>query len=65
MDARMRLFVVGSQCAERSGAPRAHPVVGAARRGDGVLPGGQPPGLRHHYERCRGQVYPHRSDVFV
>jgi len=24
MGARMRLFVVGSQCAERSGAPRAH-----------------------------------------
>jgi len=26
MDARMHLFVVGSQCAERSGAPRAHPA---------------------------------------
>jgi len=24
MSDRMRLFVVGSQCAERSGAPRAH-----------------------------------------
>ena len=30
----------------------------AVRRGDGVLPGGQPPGLRHHYERCRGRVCP-------
>jgi len=33
MGARLRLFVVGSQCAERSGAPRAHPACydGAAR----------------------------------
>jgi len=34
MDARMQLFVVGSQCTERSGAPRAHLACrGGAARG--------------------------------
>jgi len=43
--------------------------VAAVWRGDGVLPGGRPPGLRHHYERDRDRClsapgrHPARSAV--